>query len=43
MWRLFYMGGLMIISYQGGFINAFFSNLNTANLKFFSNHGGIFR
>ena len=43
--ELFYMGGLMIRSYQGKggkFINAFPSNLNTVNLKIFPNYGGIF-
>ena len=41
---LFYMGGLMIISYQRGksFTIALSSNLNTLNLKNVTNHCGIF-
>ena len=39
---VFYMGVLMIRSCHGeSFTNAFFSNVNTVNLKMFPNHGGI--
>ena len=42
--RLFYMEGLVIRSCQreGGFINVFSSNLNTANLEIFPNYSRIF-
>ena len=42
---LFYMGGLMIKSYQRGIRvsqNVFSSNLNTLDLKNLTNHCGIF-
>ena len=41
---LFYMGGLIIRTYQWGGVsqNAFSSNLNTVYLKSFPNHDGIF-
>ena len=38
-----YKSGIMIKSYQGkSFTNAFFSNVNTVNLKIVPNHGGIY-
>ena len=39
---LFYMGGLMVRTYQELSQNAFYINLNTVNLKTFHNHGKIF-
>ena len=39
---LFYMGGLMVRTYQELSQNAFYINLNTINLKTFHNHGEIF-